>query len=134
MPIQCSVWNDTGRRRSDASSVSKMTFNTHSVMISGIQMRSPVIRYFLRAPGAKSFFTAEMKRPGHSPGRSCYSVVTKCAAQAAAFDSDFFSGFASDLVSDLESVLVSVLVSVFLSADFFAPPLKSVAYQPVPFS
>src|SRR5262245_41470784 len=107
-----------------------MTFNTQSVMISGIQMRSPVIRYFLKAPETKSFFTAaEIKRPGHSPGRSCYSVT----AQAAAFDSVFFSGFASDLASGLESVLVSVF-SVFLSADFFAAPLKSVAYQPVPFS
>src|SRR6267142_2202916 len=28
----------------------------------------------------------------------------------------------------------AALVSAFLSADFFAPPLKSVAYQPVPLS
>src|SRR4051812_39559074 len=71
MPIQCSVWNDSGRSRSDASSVSKITFNTHSVMISGIQMSSPVIRYLRRALERKCFFTAsEIKRPECSPGRT----------------------------------------------------------------
>src|SRR5882672_5354484 len=61
-PSQCSVWADSGRSSSDASRVSKMTFSTHSVMISGIQMRSPVMRYFLSAPDRKYFFTARNEK------------------------------------------------------------------------
>src|SRR3954467_7513672 len=56
------------------------------------------------------------------------------AAQAAAFDSDFFVGLASGFDSGFDSGLDSVLESGFLSAGFFALPLKSVAYQPVPFN
>src|SRR6185436_17795009 len=100
-------------------------------MISGIQMRSPVMRYFLRALEMKDFFTAsEIKRPGCSPGRSGYAARN----YAAALDSDFFSGLASGFDSGFESGLDSVFVAAFLSAGFLALPLKSVAYQPVPFN
>src|SRR5882762_8698773 len=55
-PIQLSVCSATGSSSSDWSSVSKMNFSTQIVMISGIQMSSPVMKYFLTAP--------ETKRPG----------------------------------------------------------------------
>src|SRR5215210_2220803 len=35
-----------------------MTFNTQIVMISGIQISSPVMKYFLSGPAGKTFFTA----------------------------------------------------------------------------
>ena len=50
MDAQRSVWNESGSSSSDWSSASKMTFSTQIVMISGIQMRRPVIRYFFTAP------------------------------------------------------------------------------------
>src|SRR5256712_14070705 len=62
MPSQCSVWKDSGSSSSDASSVSKMTFSTQRVMISGIQIRSPVMRYFFSAPDRKCFFTARNEK------------------------------------------------------------------------
>src|SRR4051812_46044115 len=108
-PSQLSVWNDTGMSSSDASSVSKITFNTQSVMISGIQISSPVMKYFLSRPEEKTFFTAsENEKARTLPGRSDGS-----AAQAAALVSDL----ASDFESGLESVLVSDFVSDFAS-DF----------------
>src|SRR5882672_7164700 len=55
-PIQLSVCSATGSSSSDWSSVSKMNFSTQIVMISGIQISSPVMKYFLTAP--------ETKRPG----------------------------------------------------------------------
>src|SRR6266699_6490131 len=55
-PIQLSVCSATGSSSSDWSSVSKMNFSTQIVMISGIQMSSPVMKYFFTAP--------ETKRPG----------------------------------------------------------------------
>src|SRR5712664_4043851 len=55
-PIQLSVCSPTGSSSSDRSSTSKMNFSTQSVMISGIQISSPVMKYFLTAP--------ETKRPG----------------------------------------------------------------------
>src|SRR6266550_7687995 len=55
-PIQLSVCSATGSSSSDRSSTSKMNFSTQIVMISGIQMSSPVMKYFLTAP--------ETKRPG----------------------------------------------------------------------
>src|SRR5205807_1170635 len=55
-PIQLSVCSATGSSSSDWSSTSKMNFSTQIVMISGIQMSSPVMKYFLTAP--------ETKRPG----------------------------------------------------------------------
>src|SRR5881409_1433680 len=55
-PIQLSVCSATGSSSSDWSSVSKMNFSTQIVMIKGIQMSSPVIKYFFTAP--------ETKRPG----------------------------------------------------------------------
>src|SRR5438093_5654854 len=55
-PIQLSVCSATGSSSSDWSSVSKMNFSTQIVMIKGIQMSSPVMKYFLTAP--------ETKRPG----------------------------------------------------------------------
>src|SRR6267142_993432 len=133
-PSQCSVWNDSGTSSSDASSVSKMTFSTHSVMINGIQISSPVIRYFLNAPEMKCFFTASANEKARTRAGPVRSRKVDAAAQAAALDSVLVSGFASGLDSVLLSVLVSALVSAFLSADFFAAPLKSVAYQPVPLS
>src|SRR5438132_3675386 len=55
-PIQLSVCSATGSSSSDWSSVSKMNFSTQIVMIKGIQMSSPVMKYFFTAP--------ETKRPG----------------------------------------------------------------------
>src|SRR6266446_5617154 len=55
-PIQLSVCSATGSSSSDWSSTSKMNFSTQIVMISGIQISSPVMKYFLTAP--------ETKRPG----------------------------------------------------------------------
>src|ERR1700704_3711551 len=55
-PIQLSVCSPTGSSSSDWSSTSKMNFSTQIVMISGIQISSPVMKYFLTAP--------ETKRPG----------------------------------------------------------------------
>src|SRR5213078_301905 len=55
-PSQLSVFSATGSSSSDWSSVSKMNFSTQIVMISGIQISSPVMKYFLTAP--------ETKRPG----------------------------------------------------------------------
>src|SRR5437667_6181074 len=55
-PIQLSVCSATDSSSSDWSSVSKMNFRTQIVMISGIQMSSPVMKYFFTAP--------ETKRPG----------------------------------------------------------------------
>src|SRR2546425_2354690 len=55
-PSQLSVCSATGSSSSDWSSTSKMNFSTQIVMISGIQMSSPVMKYFLTAP--------ETKRPG----------------------------------------------------------------------
>src|SRR5712692_3601569 len=55
-PIQLSVCSPTVSSSSDWSSTSKMNFSTQIVMISGIQMSSPVMKYFLTAP--------ETKRPG----------------------------------------------------------------------
>src|SRR6266850_124852 len=55
-PIQLSVCSATGSSSSDWSRMSKMNFSTQIVMISGIQMSSPVMKYFLTAP--------ETKRPG----------------------------------------------------------------------
>src|SRR5258707_1384146 len=53
MPSQLSVRHSSGSSSSDWSSESKMAFSTQIVMISGIQMSSPVIRYFFTAPGTK---------------------------------------------------------------------------------
>src|SRR2546427_5519260 len=55
-PSQLSVCSATGSSSSDWSSTSKMNFSTQIVMISGIQISSPVMKYFLTAP--------ETKRPG----------------------------------------------------------------------
>src|SRR5207249_170360 len=55
-PIQLSVCSATGSSSSDWSSTSKMNFSTQIVMISGIQISSPVMKYFFTAP--------ETKRPG----------------------------------------------------------------------
>src|SRR5437879_9854982 len=55
-PIQLSVCSASGSSSSDWSSTSKMNFSTQIVMISGIQMSSQVMKYFLTAP--------ETKRPG----------------------------------------------------------------------
>src|SRR6266446_10585852 len=55
-PSQLSVFSATGSSSSDWSSTSKMNFSTQIVMISGIQISSPVMKYFLTAP--------ETKRPG----------------------------------------------------------------------
>src|SRR2546427_2397216 len=55
-PIQLSVCSATGSSSSDWSSVSKMNFSTQIVMIKGIQMSSPVMKYF--------FTAGETKRPG----------------------------------------------------------------------
>src|SRR6266404_2921297 len=55
-PSQLSVCSATGSSSSDWSRVSKMNFSTQIVMISGIQISSPVMKYFLTAP--------ETKRPG----------------------------------------------------------------------
>src|SRR5438477_5428555 len=55
-PSQLSVCRATGSSSSDWSSTSKMNFSTQIVMISGIQISSPVVKYFLTAP--------ETKRPG----------------------------------------------------------------------
>src|SRR2546428_813811 len=55
-PIQLSVCSATGSSSSVWSSVSKMNFSTQIVMISGIQISSPVMKYFFTAP--------ETKRPG----------------------------------------------------------------------
>src|SRR6267143_773158 len=55
-PIQLSVCSATGSSSSDWSRMSKMNFSTQIVMISGIQMSSPVMKYFFTAP--------ETKRPG----------------------------------------------------------------------
>src|SRR6266513_649979 len=68
-PIQLSVCSASGSSSSDWSSTSKKNFSTQIVMISGIQMSSPVMKYFLTAP--------ETKRPGsRRAGRlvSAYSV------------------------------------------------------------
>src|SRR6185436_14800365 len=61
------------------------------------------------------------------------------SALVSVFVSDFASVFASDLVSDLASVLASsflpsALASGLASSAFLPPLLKSVAYQPEPFS
>src|SRR5438105_3900755 len=55
-PIQLAVCSASGSSSSAWSSTSKMNFSTQIVMISGIQMSSPVMKYFLTAP--------ETKRPG----------------------------------------------------------------------
>src|SRR3989442_605387 len=55
-PIQLSVCSATGSSSSVWSSVSKMNFSTQIVMISGIQISNPVMKYFFTAP--------ETKRPG----------------------------------------------------------------------
>src|SRR5207247_8859521 len=54
--IQRSGCSATGSSSSDWSSVSKMNFSTQIVMIKGIKMSSPVMKYFFTAP--------ETKRPG----------------------------------------------------------------------
>src|SRR5439155_25737462 len=55
-PLHLSVCSATGSSSSDWSSVSIMNFSTQIVMISGIQISNPVMKYFLTAP--------ETKRPG----------------------------------------------------------------------
>src|SRR5712664_3990784 len=97
--------------------MSTMIFSTQIVMTSGIQMRSPVMRYFFTGP--------KMKKPG---SRRAGCVAWKYQAAASAFD----SFFGSDFVSVLVSVFDSAFDSVFFSAGFLPALLKSVAYQPLP--
>src|ERR1700730_12945489 len=108
--------------------MSTMIFSTQIVMTSGIQMRSPVMRYFFTGP--------KMKKPG-SGRAGC--VASKNQAAASAFDSFFGSDFVSVLVSVFVSLFDSVFVSAlgpvfesaFFSAGFLPALLKSVAYQPL---
>src|SRR5712675_971060 len=99
--------------------MSTMIFSTQIVMTSGIQMRSPVIRYFFTGP--------KMKKPGL---RRAGRVAWKNQAGASAFD----SFFGSDFVSVFVSAVYSVFESAFFSAGFLPELLKSVAYQPLPLS
>src|SRR3954468_11505200 len=101
------------------------------VMTSGIQMSSPVMKYF--------FTVAQMKRPGLRRAGSCSPLGQSLTAGVAVFlVSDLDSVFASVLDSVFESAFAptfaSAFKSVFLSAGFLAVVLKSVAYQPLPFS
>src|SRR5262245_57433977 len=87
-----------------------MSFRTQMVMTSGIQISRPVMRTF--------FMLRKQESPAHAGSEVFLASV-----------------FASVLVS----VLVSVFVSDFRSAFFFSVGflpvlLKSVAYQPLPFS
>src|SRR5258708_31475783 len=52
----------SGSSKSDASSASKMTFSTQIVITSGIQMSSPVMKYFFSAPERKCFFRAKKEK------------------------------------------------------------------------
>src|SRR6187431_847455 len=85
------------------------------VMASGIQISNPVMKYFFTAP--------EMKSPARAG-----PVRMLAQAQSVA------AGVGLGLVSVFVSVFASVLDSVFFSACRLPAPLKSVAYQPLPFS
>ena len=76
---------------------------------------------------------AKTKRPSAQPGPWCEGRSPQFVglAGAAAFVSDFDSVFASVFVSVFASDFASPLAS---TAGFAPLPLKSVAYQPLPFS
>src|SRR6185436_20438857 len=102
---------------------------TQIVMTSGIQMSNPVMKYFFMGLEAKRQ-APEMKRPG---ARRAGRISARPQSVVVEVDAGLVSVFVSDLVSVLASVLVSAF-SAFYSAGFFAEPLKSVAYQPLPLS
>src|SRR5882762_6563208 len=95
-PIQLSVCSATGSSSSDWSSTSKMNFSTQIVMISGIQMSSPVMKYFLTAP--------ETKRPGSRRAGwlvAVYSVSGASRLLRLGFGFGFRFGFRFGLGFDL---------------------------------
>src|SRR5438309_7648402 len=100
-PIQLSVCSATGSSSSDWSSTSKMNFSTQIVMISGIQISSPVMKYFLTAP--------ETKRPGARRAgwlAGVYSVSGASRLLRLGFRFSFRFGFRFGLGFDLRCGLL----------------------------
>src|SRR5712692_7154796 len=102
--------------------------STQIVIASGIQMRSPVMRYFFIGPrsGERPQSRSGLYEPAPLPAASDFDSVLP-SVLLSAFAADFPSGLDSDFPSDF----VSPLLSVFAAGFGF---LKSVAYQPEPFS
>src|SRR5262249_51744280 len=73
------------------------------------------------------FHVIETKKPG-----SRRAGQDRCAIQSVVAGADFF--FASGFASVLASVFASPFRSAFLSTGLLPALLKSVAYQPLPFS
>src|SRR6267143_1873870 len=100
-PSQLSVCSATGSSSSDWSSTSKMNFSTQIVMISGIQISSPVMKYFLTAP--------ETKRPGSRRAGwlvGAYSVSGASRLLRLGFSFAFRLGFRFGLGFDLRCGLL----------------------------
>src|SRR5205807_514091 len=117
--------------------------STQIVIASGIQIRSPVMRYFFirrRPPlgGVARYGRTSAPLPTVSDFDSDLLSVF-LSGFASGFVSGFVSGFASGFVSDfvpllsLPPVVVALLASG-LAAGFAPLFLKSVAYQPLPFN
>src|SRR5438445_9171159 len=110
--------------------------STQMVIASGIQMRRPVMRYFFIGfrSGERTQSRSGLYEPAPLPAASDFDSVLPSVLPSvllsvllSAFAADFPSGLDSDFASDF----VSPLLSVFAAGFGF---LKSVAYQPEPFS
>lgn len=111
-----------------------MAATTHAVMTSGTQISSPVMKYFFTASRAKKL-AARYLAGGDAAADDVAAGVPVLEVVPVGADGTLLLPLeASDAGFDEESDLVSPLVSVFTAALAVPPPLKSVAYQPVPFN
>ena len=111
------------------------SFNTQPVMTSGIQTKSPAIRY-LRM---RLLFLAHLAGFVDAGAGVLAAGVGETAGAVDGVAGDAVSVFASLFVSDLVSAVLfaaasGLAASVFASGAGFFPSRKSVTYQPLPFN